>query len=864
MTRRLLRFIVAVVCFAHASGVGGLRRSREQRGGLNSTARHLASSRPGASSATPSTPFRHLRARPDGLCRDWTETRPPWNETKLLPCDDKGTLLCKLGAYPLDGLLQDAWFSRGDTTRLDIFLRALERPSEEKHAIVVLGGSMTEGHNANTPWPGRFQMWLNRTYPLANVEVLNWGAGSTGSGIALNTRVPRLAGLGERLKLVIVDFGVNDAHYGVTDVVIASEQIMDIVLELPAKPALVYLETFRIGGNPGDAIHHCATDGAAVVSKLLCSTMYHVQDAHALSAVPKRVPIISYRDVVWPMLETPRFSAKGCCSGNTKDDTGKALWSNAVHPKDITHQLVTDVLTYALQERANELCLAPKKEPAVSVNKPSRTQTCDALNQPVDSAVQAIETEKRRRVWYSHGFGAWATRLDNVLARSAARSEPLEIGVIGGAFAASSGSWPAIFGTWCESMFGGHAHVRVRYLAPSADGLAAQDAPFAFNSSRSAADSVASLAAARDAGILSVNLVIVDLASTDALNDHVTEPEAYRAFKDIIEAVSRIAGKHVSSAPALLFLETYAAATPQRASQICEMRVGREVLKQDPRFCASFYYMHTTHAHAIVPKGVPLVSYRDVAWPIIDHPPTDSWWAAEDNANQPPNVKAQVGSILAMALADRAKAALNCDMLPVEALNTKDHATALTHEEARNDMFESEERAAGLCADGGLTTLAPELGTLEPGASSASAAWRYFEDRPGKPGWIYNGSAASVSETSTTETSLKASVKVRAAEPNLNLGFLKTYGCMGRVRVRLGTSAAPDCEIVLDGHWDDTVSLLQTTDFRPPASCLTGGERHGDVSMAQIYVTPEPGSDAHVPGCAGKVNKFKLAFIQAC
>ena len=77
-------------------------------------------------------------------------------------------------------------------------------------------------------------------------------------------------------------------------------------MKLRPPPSLRYLETFRIGGNKADALKHCELDGAAVVGELLCSQMYHVQDAHALAAVPKRVPMVSYRDVAWPRLDAPR------------------------------------------------------------------------------------------------------------------------------------------------------------------------------------------------------------------------------------------------------------------------------------------------------------------------------------------------------------------------------------------------------------------------------------------------------------------------------------------------------------------------------------------------------------------------------
>ena len=366
----------------------------------------------------------------------------------------------------------------------------------------------------------------------------------------------------------------------------------------------------------------------------------------------------------------------------------------------------------------------------------------------------------------------------------------------------------------------------------------------------------------------------VELASADASDANVSEAAAFEATRSIVASLARVAARAAdpTAAPALLFLETYHfAASEAAAAQICAARPGRALMKHDPRLCSSFYYMQTTHARAIVPRGAPLVSYRDVAWPIVDHPPGEQPWAARDDAaQQPPDVHARVASVLALALAERAKAALGCDggaradaTAPAAQERSRDEEQAHPVQ-AHKDMFESEERAAGLCTDDALTVLSPPLGTLERGARADSAAWRYYEDRPGKPGWIFNASAARADEGAGTDTSLKASVKVNASAPNVNIGYLRTYSCMGRVRVWLGTGDDGLCALELDGHWNDSVSLVETADFRPPPGCLASEAARGGIVTAELRVVPVRGSDARLPGCSGAANKFKLVYLEAC
>ena len=76
--------------------------------------------------------------------------------------------------------------------------KVFSKAQENLTVVVTIGGSMTAGANAATPWPARFEQWLRRAYPASGIKVENWAQGSSGSGVALTSVVPRLASLGAR------------------------------------------------------------------------------------------------------------------------------------------------------------------------------------------------------------------------------------------------------------------------------------------------------------------------------------------------------------------------------------------------------------------------------------------------------------------------------------------------------------------------------------------------------------------------------------------------------------------------------------------------------------------------------------------
>ena len=165
--------------------------------------------------------------------------------------------------------------------------------------------------------------------------------------------------------------------------------------------------------------------------------------------------------------------------------------------------------------------------------------------------------------------------------------------------------------------------------------------------------------------------------------------------------------------------------------------------------------------------------------------------------------------------------------------------------------------------------------------------WLFYEDTPGKPGWIYEGRHARPTST------LVVPVNVSTQRPtSINIGYLKSHACMGSVRIWLekrsssrssssssssssgdGSSAA-GCEMEVNGHSNHKVSIGATASFQcgqqRTAPLRTGGN---GVAEMELHVRPAAvnagtfDSDPSLSYCAGGLgftNKFKLMYVESC
>lgn len=190
---------------------------------------------------------------------------------------------------------------------------------------------------------------MNRAYPHASIEYENHGAGGTTTAGILPSLRPILEGPGRPpLDLVLIDFLANDAfeaqdwlaakggaytnteqaemyakgHSRIEIVQAATSILLSRLRERHPQAALLLFEPL------------CTVEHA--IAKVDTAQCYDTQEAHVAAANAFQVPVVSYRDVVWPASErhSPPKAQFWCCNHTS-------------HPRWEAHQLMADVLAHA-------------------------------------------------------------------------------------------------------------------------------------------------------------------------------------------------------------------------------------------------------------------------------------------------------------------------------------------------------------------------------------------------------------------------------------------------------------------------------------------------------------------------------------
>ncbi|CAN0249051.1 unnamed protein product [Ectocarpus sp. 12 AP-2014] len=212
------------------------------------------------------------------------------------------------------------------------FRRARERGVLK---IVVLGGSVTFGHQCSSPaglegkscaWPHRMEQWFRQACTDFDVEVQN--ASLPGSSIMqfLHHGMDRVLPENLEVDLIIVDFGVNDAvielfDFNVEYVKMAHDTLIRYVFDaMLHSPALLYAESFI-------APHRVAQ--APWQSEDMAKTHAAVTQAYG-------IPMASFRHAVWPDINNSYLA--------------NLVWGEEVHPGWQAHQLMADVVVYYMQQ----------------------------------------------------------------------------------------------------------------------------------------------------------------------------------------------------------------------------------------------------------------------------------------------------------------------------------------------------------------------------------------------------------------------------------------------------------------------------------------------------------------------------------
>lgn len=214
-----------------------------------------------------------------------------------------------------DAILQRSLVSMGDTARLQHVMAKARRG--EPVTVAVIGGSITQGGGASTVekrWANLVAKWWQDSFPTSKITFINAAIGATGSDIGTHRAWRDM--LSHKPDFVAAEFGVNDAGH---DMIVENmEGLTRQILKQPNDPTLMYLFLMFKDGN-------------------------NEQDRHEAVGNYYGIPMVSYRDALWPEVQAGRL------------DVIKDLASDGLHPNDRGHAYCAKFVINLLQKVKDNL-----------------------------------------------------------------------------------------------------------------------------------------------------------------------------------------------------------------------------------------------------------------------------------------------------------------------------------------------------------------------------------------------------------------------------------------------------------------------------------------------------------------------------
>lgn len=211
-------------------------------------------------------------------------------------------------AFDSTPFLPSSLASTGDLSRVWQVMAKAQRG--EKITVAVIGGSITQGAKATKPelrYGNLVADWWRKAFPKAQIEFVNAGVGATGSNFAA-LRAPRDL-LSHNPDFVVVEFGVNDGNTQAFAETL--EGLIRQILKQPNQPAVVQLFMMHTGGG-------------------------NAQEWHGKVGAHYRLPVVSYRDALWPEIQAKRLA-------------WETVMADEVHPNDTGHACAADFVDYLLE-----------------------------------------------------------------------------------------------------------------------------------------------------------------------------------------------------------------------------------------------------------------------------------------------------------------------------------------------------------------------------------------------------------------------------------------------------------------------------------------------------------------------------------
>ncbi|MBQ3161335.1 MAG: SGNH/GDSL hydrolase family protein [Oscillospiraceae bacterium] len=207
-----------------------------------------------------------------------------------------------------------AILNEGNLARLAAAMKKAQ--NGEKVTVGVIGGSITQGSSAsnqNNCYASRFNQWWTNKFPEAEIGFVNAGIGGTNSYLGVHRVDEQL--LAHNPDVVIVEFSVNDTDKTMNKY--SYDSLVRKILSYETNPAVMLLFTTQENGTS-------------------------LQDVHKEIGAAYDLPMISYREVVYPEV-----------AAGTLD--WKLISPDNIHPNDAGHDIIGQIVDRYLNEVYDKL-----------------------------------------------------------------------------------------------------------------------------------------------------------------------------------------------------------------------------------------------------------------------------------------------------------------------------------------------------------------------------------------------------------------------------------------------------------------------------------------------------------------------------
>lgn len=236
------------------------------------------------------------------------------SEVTVTEADLTPTEPVDLEAGLTDKMYQRALLNEGNRSRLAAAMKKAE--NGEPVTVGVIGGSITQGSLASNQancYAELFHTYWTEKFPGSEINFVNAGIGGTNSYLGVHRADEQL--LSAKPDVVIVEFSVND-----TDKVMnkySYDSLVRKILNAESDPAVILLFTTQEDGTS-------------------------LQDVHKEIGLAYDLPMLSYREVVYPEVAAGTLNWKDISPDN-------------IHPNDAGHSLIGQLLSRYLDSVYDDL-----------------------------------------------------------------------------------------------------------------------------------------------------------------------------------------------------------------------------------------------------------------------------------------------------------------------------------------------------------------------------------------------------------------------------------------------------------------------------------------------------------------------------